>query len=172
MRNKLTNILMTFILLIVTQLSFSQDSFFKKIRLEGNLNIANKKSSYGILTDNKYAVTKYYLGYDLGLHYETELFEFGVEYYSPYQHINLSFGYRGLSLVRGNPKYKIIPDFKLGYTPVLNKVFTGFGASLQLNWFTLSYNRLLHVKSGSSRYYGDGLNVISLGLTSRIFNLK
>ena len=163
-------LLLIFILIVGVQHSYSQEkeNFFKKLRLETNLNITNKKRSYSVYSGDKYVTTRYFVGSDYALRYKNKKADFGIEYFSPYHHWNVSVGYRGIKIVRGNPDFKLIPDAKLGYSPLLNKIYYGFGTTLHIRWFTIGYNRILHIKSGGSKYHGDGLNCFRMGIIFRI----
>ncbi len=157
-----------------SHLSFGQNNFLNSIRLDANLDVSNKKRSYGVYNGDKYAKTGGFAGLDFGLFYETKSFEYGIEYFTAYNHFNASFGYRGFILDDSDENFVIrfIPDLKLGYSSVLDKVYYGFGASLNFNWLSISYSKILHVKSGSSKYHGDGLNVVSIGACFQIKNKK
>lgn len=158
--------IVTFLVVIINVNSFGQNSFLNSLRLDANINIANKKRSYAVYSGDKYANSGYFLGVDFGFFYETKLFNYGIEYF-PYRHINASFEYSGLKLKR-NLGYKLIPDLKFGYSPLLEKVYYGFGFTAHIKWFTFEYNKLLHIKSGNSRYHGDGLDCFSIGVKLKI----
>lgn len=161
-------------LFIGIQLSFGQSNLFKSLRFDLNLDVSNKKRSHGVYTGEKYAKTGSFTGLDFAVYYQTKLFNYGIEYFSAYNHLNASFGYRGLIIDDGdeNSIIRFVPDLKLGYTPVLKKIYYGLGMSLRINWFTIGYSKILHVKSGSSKYHGDGLNVFSVGVSLRIKNKR
>ena len=167
-------LILAFFFVLGSQLSFGQNNFFKSIRLDANLDFSNKKRSYGVYNGEKYAKTGAYTGWDFGLYYETKSFEYGMEYFTAYNHFNASFGYRGLRIDTENENLilRFIPDVKFGYSPVLKKVYYGFGASLNIWWFSISYSKILHVKSGSSKYHGDGLNVLSIGASLKLNNKR
>ena len=154
-----------------SQLSFGQNNFLNSIRLDANLDVSNKKRSYGVYNGDKYAKTGAYAGLDFGIYYQTKYFDYGVEYFTAYNHFNASFGYNKLVMTKED-NVRITPDIKFGYSPILKKVYYGFGVSLNIKWFTIGYSKILHLKSGSSKYHGDGLNVISIGASLQIKNKK
>lgn len=166
------NTLLTFAFIFAGQLALGQNDLFRSFALEANLNINNKKRSYGVYNGEKYANSGYFIGSNFGLKYEREKLEYGLEYYSSFNHLNASIGYRGLKIARENPKIVLIPNLKFGYSTELEKLYYGFGTTLQLHWFSFSYNRLFHVKSGTSRYHGDGLTVFSIGAKLRLANKR
>ncbi|MEN8927617.1 MAG: hypothetical protein ABF242_03440 [Flavobacteriales bacterium] len=163
---KLTrSILVAFFFTTQSNVFLAQESNSYGFKLEAKVNTSNKKRSYAVYNDDRYANTGYFGGYDLGFYYQHNFFDYGIEYFSPYNHINASLGYTGLKFLREIPDFNIIPDVKLGYTPVLDKIYYGFGLSFRYKWFTAGYDKILHVKSGSSKGHGDGLDVFSIGLS-------
>lgn len=173
MINKTTKQYLILALLFVlgSTLSFGQNNFFKSLRLDANLDISNKKRSYGVYNGDKYAKTGGFAGLDFGLYYQAKYFDYGIEYFTAYNHFNASFGYNNLVLTK-EENVRITPDIKFGYSPLLKKVYYGFGVSLNIKWFTISYSKILHVKSGSSKYHGDGLNVFSIGASLKLNNKR
>ena len=156
--------LITFLLALTFSFELlSQNSFTKHLRLDVNLNSANKKRSYSVYSGNKYANSGYLMGIDLGMYYQSKKFDAGIELY-PYQHINVFAGYNLLN----SAKARITPNFKFGYSPLLHKIYYGGGFKISYGWFNFSYSKLLHIKYGNSKYHGDGLTCYSFGLTFKI----
>ena len=65
-------------LYFLINLSFGQDKILSHFRIDANLNYLNKKRSYGVYSDDKYANSGHYLGLDFGLHYESKLIDYGI----------------------------------------------------------------------------------------------
>jgi hypothetical protein len=167
MKKLKTSLLILFLSLIGSQFSYGQNNFFKALRFDANLDISNKKRSYGVYTGKKYAKTGGFVGLDFGIYYQTKSFDYGMEYFTAYNHFNTSVGYNKLILSKEDNS-RITPDIKFGYSPLLKKVYYGFGINLNIKWFTIGYSKLIHVKSGSSKYHGDGLNIISAGVSLKL----
>ena len=47
----------------------SQQTLFSNLRIDANINYANKKRSYAVYDNNKYANSGFLIGWDLSLHY-------------------------------------------------------------------------------------------------------
>lgn len=157
------NILLFSFIVLTSLCSIGQNEIWSHLRFDINLNYLNKKRSYAVYSNDKYTNSGYFFGLDFGLHYELEKIDLGLEYY-PYNHINGTIAYNGLNILRG----KIKPNLKLGYTPTLDKFYYGAGIKISYAWFHISYNKILHLKSGESQYHGDGLNVFSAGISLKI----
>ena len=143
----------------------SQQTLFSNLRIDANINYANKKRSYAVYDNNKYANSGFLIGWDLSLHYLKNKYDIGLEMY-PYRHFNAMIGY---NIYRTDNNYsnelRVTPNIKLGYSPLLKKVYYGAGFKVASGLFTFGYNKIIHVKSGKSKYYGDGLDCLSIGIT-------
>lgn len=135
------------------------------LNIDANLNLMNKTRSYGIIdAETKFASTSYKGGFDASVYYQMNYHQVGVEIF-PYLHTNLFYGFDVFTFLNKEMKVKIVPEIKYGYTWDLDKHYSGIGLKLQFGILNLKFNRMLHFKSGSSKYWGDGITGVSLGFT-------
>lgn len=161
-------------LLLILSLSFSsllgqeiEDTKLNTLNLSLNINAINKLRSYGVSdSEGKYEKSPVFVGFDAAIFYETKYHQIGVEIY-PYLHTNLSYGIDLFNYYDKDYEIKLIPEIKYGYSWILEKQYVGIGVKAQYRYLNLKVYRMLHVKSGESNYWGDGITGVSLG-----FNLK
>ena len=167
MTGKKHHYMLTFLIFFTIQ-GITQQSIVSRLSLDGNINYANKKRSYSVYSDNKYANSGYFWGLDFRLLYRVNQYEFGFEML-PYRHFGITAGKNLFDLRNYEKEFGITPNIKAGYSPRLKKVYYGTGVKFSYKWFHIGYDKILHVKSGNSRYHGDGLDSFSIGMT---FNTK
>ena len=161
----------TFLTLLIIVSSFSffgqettevHKSFFC---IDANMNVMNKTRSYAVNEANeKFTKSPVFFGFDASVYYQFGYNQVGVEIF-PYLHTNAFYGFDVFSFLGKKKKIKLVPELKYGYSWILEKQYTGIGIKIQYKYFNLKLNRMLHIKSGTSQYWGDGLTGVSLGFT-------
>lgn len=140
--------------------------------VEINTNLISKKRSYGIVySTDKFYSTDYLLGLDASIYGQVNNHQFGAEIF-PYIHTNFFYGFELLHSLGVESNFRIIPDVKYGYSWDLKKHYSGIGLKLQYRWINFKFNQIYHIKSGESKYWGDGLTGFNLGLVFRISNAR
>jgi len=128
--------------------------------------------SYAVInTNEKFVNSPLHIGVDASLYYSLNYHQVGVEIF-PYLHTNAFYGLDVFKLLEKEKEFKLIPEIKYGYSWILEKHYTGLGIKIEKGFWSLELNRMLHIKSGESNYWGDGLTGISLGFTFNKFMLK
>ena len=160
--------LLTLLISISLSYSFGQkenNSAKNYLNIDANLNVMNKTRSYAVLDPNeKFANSPFFLGFDASVYYQVGFHQVGLEIY-PYLHTNAFYGLDVFNYLGKTKKIKFVPEIKYGYSWVLEKQYTGLGIKVQYNYWNLKVNRMLHIKSGESNYWGDGITGVSLGFT-------
>ena len=158
----------TAILIILMSTFFGQnneDLAKNFLNIEAHVNIIRKTRSYGVLDpEDKFSSTSFRGGFDASIYYQINFHQVGVEIF-PYLHTNAFYGFDVFSFLGKKKKIKLVPELKYGYSWILEKQYTGIGIKIQYKYFNLKLNRMLHIKSGTSQYWGDGLTGVSLGFT-------